>query len=298
MMKNTLFLLALSASVATAAEVTAQQRAPQASDTRTRDVYVSVVDQKGAPVKGLSAADFTVREDGNVREVVRAVPAEEPLDIILLVDDSQAATNAIPFIRDALNAFIDRLQGKAEVGIVTVGERPTSLVERTSSAPVLKKGVSRIFARPGSGAYLLEGILEVTRGIQKRESKRPTIIAITTEGVEFSNQQHDRVVKALHESGATFHVLAVGTPAPPTSDEMRNRSLVLAQGTEQTGGRREQLLSDMAIGPTLTKLADELLNQYVVTYGRPDALVPPERIEVGVTKPGLTARARTRVPQR
>jgi hypothetical protein len=64
-----------------------------------------------------------------------------------------------------------------------------------------------------------------------------------------------------------------------------------------TGGRREQLLSELAIPDALGKLADELLNQYVVTYGRPDALVPPEKVDVTVNKPGLTARARTRLPQ-
>ena len=43
------------------------------------------------------------------------------------------------------------------------------------------------------------------------------------------------------------------------------------------------------------KLADELLNQYVVTYGRPESLIPPEKLEVRVKKPGLTARSRTRL---
>ena len=44
----------------------------------------------------------------------------------------------------------------------------------------------------------------------------------------------------------------------------------------------------------MKQLAAELLHQYVVTYARPDTLIPPEKIEVTVTKPGLTARARTR----
>ena len=294
-MKKTLYLLALS--VIAAASVRAQEARPaQASDARTRDVYVSVVDDKGAAVTGLSAGDFTVKEDGVTREVLRAVPATAPLDLVILVDDSQAATGAIPHLRDGLAKFIDRLQGKAAIGIVTVGERPTSVAERTTDAAALKKGVSRIFARPGSGAYLLEGILDVSRGLQKRDATRPVIVALSQEGVEFSNAQYERVLQEVYKSGATLHVLAIGTPSAGMSDEVRNRNLVIAQGTEATGGRREQLLSEMAIPGALTQLADELLNQYVVTYGRPDALVPPEKLTVTVTKPGLTARARTRLP--
>jgi len=300
-MKNALYLLAL-AVIATAAAPTlgAQtQRPAQASDARTRDIYVSVVDSKGVAATGLTAADFSVREDGVAREVLRAVPAKEPLDIVLLVDDSQAATRAIPNLRDGLTQFVDRLSGKASIGIVTVGERPTSVVERTTETAALKKGISRTFARPGSGAYLLEGIIEVSRGFQKRETMRPpAIIALSMEGVEFSNAQYEQVLKELYDSGATLHVLAIGTPVAMSSDELRNKSFVAARGTEDTGGRREQLLSEMAIPDALKKLAGELLNQYVVTYGRPDALVPPEKVQVSVTKPGLTARARTRLPQK
>jgi VWFA-related protein len=269
----------------------------QSAATRTRDIYVSVVDSKGEPATGLTARDFSVREDGIAREVVRAETAKDPLDIILLVDDSQAATTAIPHLRDGVTKFAERLQGKAKIGIVTVGERPTSVVESTNDPAAIKKGVGRLFARPGSGAYLLEGISEVTRGFRLRESKRPTIVALTIEAVEFSNLQHEKVVAELLASGATLHVLAIGTPAPNTSDEMRNRNLVLAEGTERTGGRRDQLLSVMSIEERMQQLARELVNQYVVTYGRPETLVPPEKIQVSVNKPGLTARARTRLPQ-
>jgi VWFA-related protein len=295
-MQNALSLLALS--VVTAATVAAQEQRPaQASDARTRDIYVSVVDSKGVAATGLTAADFSVREDGVAREVLRAGPATEPLDIVLLVDDSQAATRAIPYLRDGLNRFIDQMQGKASIGIVTIGERPTSVVERTKDVAALKKGVSRIFARPGSGAYLLEGISEVSRGMQKREAgPRPVIIAITMEGVEFSNLQYERVLDDLYKSGAALHVLAVGSPVSITSDEIRNKNVVMSQGTENTGGRRDQLLSELAIPDALTKLAGELLNQYVVTYGRSDALIPPEKVQVSVKKPGLTVRARTRLP--
>ena len=294
-MKNTLFLLTLS--VFSASVIAAQeQRAPQASDARTRDIYVSVVDSKGTPATGLTAGDFTVREDGQAREVLRATAATEPLDVVLLVDDSQAATRAIPYLRDALPKFIDKLQGKAAIGVVTFGERPTSMVERTTDAAALKKGVNRIFARPGSGAYLLEAIREVSQGFQKREPTRPHLVAIAIEGVEFSNLQYEQVLDALHESGATLHVLAVGTPSGSMSDEIRNKNVVMDRGTSETGGRRDQLLSELAIPDGLAKVADELLNQYVVTYGRPDKLIPPEKVEVTVKKPGLTVRARTRLP--
>lgn len=293
-MTNVLVSLALALSLA-APEVAASQSQPQGRDARSRDVFVSVVDAKGAPVSGLAAADFAVREDGVAREVLKAVPATEPMQIALLVDDSQAAAASIQPLREGIAAFIEKLAGKGEISIVTIGERPTSIVNYTSSTAELQKGVGRIFSRPGSGAYLMEGIIEVSRGLQKRKATRPVIVALTFDGVEFSNQQYQQVLDPLAASGATLHVLEIGTPPANQNDEMRNRNIVIAEGTSRSGGRRDQLLTNMAIPDKMRQLADELVSQYVVTYARPDTLIPAEKLAVTVTKPGLTARARTRM---
>ena len=286
--------LALAVSLLAPLQSTPRAR-PRASDARTRSVHVSVADAKGAPVSGLAAADFVVREDGVAREVLKAAPATGAMQIALVVDDSQAATQAVQQLREGLTAFIDTLKGKAEIAVVTVGERPTSLVQYTTDTAALKKAVGRMFSRPGSGAYLTEGLLDVSKGLQKRNARRPVIVAITFDGVEYSNQQYQTVLDQLFASRATLHVLEVGLPPATSDDEMRNRNLVIAEGTQQSGGRRDQLLSYMAIPDRLRQVADELISQYVVTYARPDTLIPPEKISVGVTRQGLTVRARTRV---
>jgi VWFA-related protein len=275
-------------------------QAPQrSSERRAREVYVSVVDGSGKPVKGLTAADFAVREDNVVREVLNAGPATEPLTIAITVDDSQASTSAIQFIRDGLTGFFKKLDGKAQIALSTYGERPTPLVEYTDNIGQLQKGVGRLFARSGAGAYFLEALVELSRGIQKREAKRPVIVVIAVEaGTEFSNLYYTRVLDELKRSGATLHVLAIGSPASSDTDEMRNRNMTIAEGTSLTGGRHDQVLAESGLADRLTQLADEMTNQYVVSYARPETLIPPEKIAISVTKPGLTVRAPKRLPTR
>ena len=276
----------------------AREQSTRTANPRNRDVYVSVVTGSGQPVAGLTAKDFAVREDGVLREVVSAGPATEPLTISVLVDDSQAATDAIQFIRDALGAFVNRLSGKAEIAIATFGERPISVVDFTTSADALKRGVTKIFARSGSGAYLLDALIDVSRGLEKREAKRPHIVVITTAGTEFSNRSYQQVLDALQASRASLHVLALGQPSSSTDDEMRQRNIALGEGTERTGGRYDQVLALSGLTDRMQQLADELTGQYLVTYGSPDQLIPPEKIQVTVSRPGVTVRARTRVAGR
>lgn len=269
--------------------------AAQRDQSRTRDIYVSVIDGNGAPVKDLTAADFVVREDNAIREVLKAGPATAPIHLALLVDDSQASGPAIQQIRDGLSAFLDALAGKAEVALITFGERPTSIVEYTTNTEQLKKGVMRIFARTGSGAYLLDAIVDACRGISRREADRKALVVVTLENsVEFSNRHYQNVLEELDKCGATLHVLPVGTPSASQSDEMKNRAMSLSEGTQRTGGRYDQILSEIALPEKLKQMAAELNNQYVVTYGRPETLIPPERISVTVKRPDVKVRARTR----
>jgi VWFA-related protein len=286
-MKYPLSALALAAACGVAS--------PAAAQTKPTDAYVSVTDAKGDPVSGLIAADFRVREDGVAREVLKAGPATAPLTVAFLVDDSQASSQAIQMIREAAEAFVTALAGKAEMSIVTFGERPTIQVDYTTDQKKLLDGAKRIFPRAGAGAYLTEAIVEVSKGLQKREAKRPVIaiLAIDNEP-EFSNRYYEQVLSELDKGGAALHVISLGPPNTSLNDDRRNRDQVIAYGTERTGGRRDNVIAFTAAAPRMKQLAAELLNQYVVTYARPETLIPPEKIDITVAKAGLTARARTR----
>ncbi len=270
-------------------------QARPSAQPKERELWVSVLDQDKKPVTTTpQPQDLIVREDNVSREVLRIVPASDPLQIALLVDNSQAATRAIQRMRDGLNGFIDRMANeKNEISIVTMADRPTLMVDATRDAARLKKsGADRLFAQPGSGMYLLESIIETTKGFRKREATRPVIVAVMTEGTEFSNQHYDEVISALKTTGTQFFALTLTEPSDDnlSKDEIRNRNIVLDRGTRETGGRREILLSDMAIPDALASVAEELLHEYKVTYARPDSLIPPEKITVEAKNPNWTAR--------
>ncbi len=269
------------------------ERANQQRTARptNRGMFVSVLDKNGVPVTDLTAADFVVREDRVVREVLRAEKATEPITLPLLVDNSQSATPYIPDIRDALKPFVKRLAGPNPIAITVFGERPSVFTDYTLDGAALQKGVERLFPVTGSGSYLLQAVEEVSKRLAKRGFERAVILAITAGGPEFSDRNYDDFIPQLRDSGAAFYAMVIAPRPPDLSDlGQRNREMFLETAARATGGNRVTLLSSLALAGALNRLADELTSQYRITYGRPETLIPPEQIEVVVRRPGLTAR--------
>ena len=258
-------------------------------------IYASVLDRAGAPVTGLAATDFIVRENGADREVLRASPATEPMRIAVLVDTSQAIEPHISNVRDAVGGFFRALKGNAEFALVGFGERPTVLTDYTHDEARVNEGIGRLFAQPGSGAYLLDAIVEVSRGLRAREGVRPIIVVITAEGAEFSDRYHRTVVEELRGRVVLHSFVITRRGASFRSQAARDRELTLEEGARMTGGRREHLLTSLSLEGRLQELAGELQNQYRIEYARPGALIQPDTIEVRVNRAAWTVRA-SRVP--
>lgn len=268
------------------------------AQAQQRIVFASALDQKGAPVPGLGPEDFVIREDKVTREVLNVVPAREPMQVALLIDNSQAADPYVRDLREATAGFIrtigeDPTGARHEVAVITVGERPTINTDYTTDIERAIKGAQRIFAMPGTGAYLLDGIIETSRGIRKRESPRPVIVAVITAGVDLSDRVYQSVLEPLRESGAALHVVVVGRPVTADNDRM----MVLDLGTRDTGGRYDTVLTGTALTPRLKELATELTHQYKVTYARPQTLIPPERVTVSAARPGIQIRGIAQLAQ-
>jgi VWFA-related protein len=267
-----------------------------------RSMYVSVLDQSSRPVTGLGADAFVVREDGRSREVLRASPATAPIEMAILIDNSQAATSLITDLRRALGPFLTQMASKGhQIALIALADRPTILVDYTSSADRLQGAANRIFAQEGSGTLLLDGVVDVAHALEKRGAERRVIVVITTEGTDFSNLGFERTLEELGTSGAQMYafIITEGPSANLTTEEARNRGIVLDRGPRITGGKREHLLTGMALTDALENLAAELNQQYHVVFARPDTTVPPDEVEIEVKQPGLTARGvlvRTKVP--
>ena len=95
-----------------------------------------------------------------------------------------------------------RSTASARSSIIGVADRPTILRDYTTDQKQLDDGVGKVFAMPGSGATLLDAIVEISKGLQKREEDRAAMVILTTENIEFSTRHYNDVLEALAKGGA------------------------------------------------------------------------------------------------
>ena len=80
-----------------------------------------------------------------------------------------------------------------------------------------------------------------------------------------------------------------------SNEGIANLQLVLNDGSKETGGHFEEVVSaTMAEG--FNKLAEELLHQYEVVYALPDGVKPSEKLAVSTKRKNVNVYAPSRPP--
>jgi hypothetical protein len=181
------------------------------------------------------------------------------------------------------------------IGLMTVGDRPTRVVTHSSDAETLAAAVDRLFSKPGSGALLLDGIVEEAQALRRLDAARPVIIAFSADAsAEFSTATRGRVETALRDAGASlWTITAQGAAVNPVEDsqERRERAQVIVDVAGASGGLHANVLSNQGIEEAMTRMVTSIGARYDVTYGRPESLVPPDELEVEVGRPDVRVAA-------
>jgi VWFA-related protein len=262
-----------------------------------KTIFLSVVDASGKPVKGLTAAEFRLLEDGTEREVTSAKPATEPLSIALLADTTKVAEEVVPEIRASFTGFVKEIASSAagsEITLMEFGQASLTITNFTKNTEELEKSIARLFPKRDAASVLLETLIDASNNLAKRPSPRRAIVVLNIEpSDEQSSEQPAKIQESLQKSRASLW--AVSLQRGPLKNPKRD--VVLNALTQSTGGRREFIVGQSAAEPLLKTYAETLAAQYELTYKRPANVRSAKQIRVGAVGENIKVYAPMFAPQ-
>jgi hypothetical protein len=265
-----------------------------------RTVYVTVTDGKGAAVPDLTAADFTIKEGGKEREVVKAVPATQTMRLAVMAEERLLGDGGV---RNGLFEFMKRLQPVAEIAFISIGLRNTTIVDYTTDLNAIVAGINGLSLNPPPSSNVAEGILDIGKAMERAGAPRPVIVVVAVSGGQSGGASANEVLNQLRQSGASMHVVTIASNegmADPLGSlgDRSNREQVLGDGAKQSGGRRIEVTATVAVPKGLHQIASDLSSQYMIQYALPDGVKPDRRLNVSLKRRGLSMRAPSLIPDR
>jgi hypothetical protein len=231
---------------------------------------VSVVADASKPANTLTPADFKIAEDGGSVEVAEAVPARDPLSVVLLVDTALPADGSAvtPELRRALKAFIAALQAgdpAAQIALFQVSNAALPVKDFTSSRADLEAGIDLLASGTPAGSKMLEGAVTAAKLVGARAAPRRAIVCVAI-GTADGTQLHPKdVADSVLKSGATLWVVSVQNSRDAA---LTNRDTVWTRATEITGGLRLNVVQATRLDVPLQSVANSLLSQYYLKMSR------------------------------
>ena len=162
-----------------------------------RTVYVTVTDNKGAPVSDLTAADLVVKEGGKEREITKAAPATAKMRLTLAVEERLIADTSI---RQAIFEFLKRMIDYAEIRMITIGLRNQTVADYTSSLDVLVGAINKFTLNPMQESNVAEGVLEIAAHYAEAKVERPVLVVLAISGGQ-AGVDPRTVLDKLRQSG-------------------------------------------------------------------------------------------------
>ena len=279
--------LLVCALVVLAAAAPAGQQPTFRAGTRVVPVPTTVTDGEGRLVPDLIQSDFTILDNGKPQEIVIFENTVQPFTAVVMLDYSLSMTAHLELLQAATEQFVLRLLPKDRAQVGAFSDKIQFSGEFTGDRDLLISALDDL--QYGNPTRLYDAINESITAMDGIEGRK--VVVVFTDGEDTQSRVgFGHIRDRARDSDVMIYAIGLrarllGTTTRPDGS--------LRRLADATGGGYFELKTTDDLGPTFTRVAQELHSLYTLGFS-PRTLDGKEHaIQVRLARPNLKARART-----
>jgi VWFA-related protein len=249
--------------------------------TANVQVDVDVINARH-PMRGLTAKDFEVKDEGKTQPILTLARDSTPLDIVLLFDVSGSVRLYLPQMAAISRSALGKLLPEDRVGVMIFSRDSLIEQEFTNRAGEIQLAIGKASSEepPGSGTRIYAAVVQAARylAFERQDQLRRRAILIVTDNSGMSYSVHrDMALRSLYEANCTLDALVIGKhphPPPPRMGSVINPDFAFDDVfllAAQTGG--EAITAKRPKG-SFGDMLNRIRDRYLLMYRVPNAAEP------------------------
>lgn len=260
------------------------------SSTQVVSLFATVTDAQNRLVPDLTKEDFQIFDNDKPQQLLVFQNENQPITVVVMLDTSASMTGSIQLLKAAAEQFIMRLLPDDKGAVGAFNDKIEVSASFKSDRDALVTEVRDLDF--GNGTRLYDAVAESLNQLRGIEGRK--VILVFTDGDDTSSRvgRGDVMDRARAEE---VMVYAIGLQSEYFDGARMVRSKPdsgLRRLADETGGGYFELKQTSDLGPTFTRVAQELHSQYVLGFEAQQLDGKVHKLTVKMTQAGMTARAR------
>ena len=261
------------------------------SSTRIVPVVATVIDEQGRFVPGLEQDQFEILDNGKPQDITFFQNDVQPFTVVVMLDYSASMTANLDRLQAAAEQFLLRMLADDKGQVGSFSDKIQFSGEFTSDRDDLILALKDL--QFGNPTRLYDATNESIAMLKGAEGPRKVVL-VFTDGDDTASRvgMGDVLERAKQEE---VMIYAIGLESEFFNGQRRVRTRPdrgLRRLAEETGGGYFELKKTDELGPTFSRVAQELHSQY--TLGFTPAILDgrEHKLVIRMKQTGLSARAR------
>lgn len=263
----------------------AQQPTFRAS-TQVVSLFATVTDGQNRLVPDLTRDDFQVLDNDKPQQLIVFESENQPITVVVMLDTSGSMTASIKLLKDAAEQFVQRLLPEDNAAVGAFNDKVELSSKFSNDRDALVTDIRDLDY--GNGTRLYDALGESLNMLQGVEGRK--VVLVFTDGDDTSSRIGRGTVMDRARAEEVM-IYAIGLQAEFMGQRTKPDS-GLRRLADETGGGYFELKATADLGPTFTRVAQELHSQYVLGFEAQQLDGKVHKLTVKMKQAGMTARAR------